>query len=154
MTFRFLALRRAAALSITLLMAFALAACAADDGNGADGGDTGNGGDTAESAAPGGGSGTATVADGAVEITAADLEFDATTIEAPAGETFTITLVNNDSAPHNISIYTEEGGDAIVEGQTINGGETVEVEVSALDAGEYYFQCDIHPDMNGTVVVG
>ena len=148
MSFRFIALRRAAALSITLLLAFALAACATDDG-----GNGGDGGDASESAAPGGGSGTATVTDGAVEISAADLEFDATTIEAPAGETWTITFVNNDSAPHNIAIYTEEGGDEIVVGEVINGGETVEVEVPALDTGEYYFHCDVHPDMNGTVVV-
>ena len=48
-----------------------------------------------------GGDGTATVADGAVEITADGLAFDATTIQATAGQDFTITLVNNDSAPHN-----------------------------------------------------
>ncbi len=135
-----LALRRGASLSIAMLMAVALVACS--DG----------GGDASEPADEGGG--TVAVSGGAVEITAADLEFDANTIEAPAGETWTITLVNNDTAPHNISIFSEEGGDEIVIGDTVNGGETVEVEVPALDAGEYYFQCDIHPDMNGTVVVG
>jgi plastocyanin len=72
---------------------------------------------------------------------------------APAGEAFTITLVNNDSAPHNVSVYVEEGGDSIVQGDVINGDETVTVEVPALDAGEYYFMCDLHPEMNGTVVV-
>ncbi|MGH2445011.1 MAG: cupredoxin domain-containing protein [Candidatus Limnocylindria bacterium] len=135
-----LALRRGASLSIAMLMAVALVACSDD------------GGDASEPADEGGG--TVAVSGGAVEITAADLEFDANTIEAPAGETWTITLVNNDTAPHNISIFSEEGGDEIVIGDTVNGGETVEVEVPALDAGEYYFQCDIHPDMNGTVVVG
>jgi plastocyanin len=62
--------------------------------------------------------------------------------------------VNDDSAPHNISIYTEEGGEEIVVGEVIDGGASVEVEVPAMDAGEYFFVCDIHPDMNGTVVVG
>ncbi len=142
------ALRRGAILTIIMLVAFALAACSAGDGDSTQpaasaGGDSG--GD--------GGAGAATVADGAVEITAENLEFSASTIEAPAGEPFTITLVNNDSAPHNISVYTEEGGDVIVEGAVINGGETVEVQVDSLEAGEYYFLCDIHPDMNGTVVV-
>jgi plastocyanin len=142
MHLNFLALRRGALLALTMLLAFALAACSGGD-------------DASEPAATSGdGGGTATVTDGAVEITAADLAFNATTIEATAGEAFTITLVNDDTAPHNISIHTEEGGDTIVEGVVINGGETVEVQVPALDAGEYFFMCDIHPDMNGTVVVG
>ena len=154
MTLRFFALRRGAVLTLTLLMAFALAACSSDEG-GSDG-TGGNGGDESAAATSdaGAGGGTATVEGGTVEITAADLAFSANTIEAPAGEAFTITLVNNDTAPHNISIYTEEGGDAIVEGAVINGGETTEVQVEALDAGEYFFLCDIHPEMNGTVVVG
>lgn len=145
MKLRSFALRRGAALTLTLLTAFLVAACTSGDG-----------GTESAAASPGGGTGggTATVENGTVEITAADLAFDAGTIEATAGEAFTITLVNNDSAPHNISVYTAEGGDPIVEGTIINQGETVEVEVPAQDAGEYYFQCDVHPDMNGTVVVG
>ena len=133
------ALRRGALITLILVFAAALAACSgnSDESEPADGG-TG---------------GTATVADGAVEITAEGLAFDATTIEAAAGEDFTITLVNNDSAPHNISIYTEEGGESLVTGGTAEAGQTVTIDVSALDAGEYYFQCDIHPDMNGSVVV-
>ena len=110
------------------------------------------------SAAPGestdgSGGGTVAVVDGVVELTAADLRFDATVIEAPAGEAFTISFTNNDSAPHNVAVYTEEGGDEIATSDPINEGETLEVEVPALDAGEYFFVCDIHPDMNGTVVV-
>ena len=133
------ALRRGALITLILVFATALAACS---------------GNSEESqSADGGTGGTATVADGAVEITADGLAFDATTIEATAGEDFTITLVNNDSAPHNISIYTEEGGESLVTGGTAEAGQTITIDVSALDAGEYYFQCDIHPDMNGSVVV-
>ena len=133
------ALRRGALIALAIVMFSALAAC--------------SGGDDASEPADGNGGGTATVTDGAVEITAADLAFDATTIEATAGEDFTITLVNDDSAPHNISIYSEEGGDEIVLGDTAEAGESVTVDVSGLEAGTYYFQCDIHPDMNGSVVV-
>ncbi|MEO6295042.1 MAG: cupredoxin domain-containing protein [Candidatus Limnocylindria bacterium] len=146
MNLSFLALRRSAILTVTMLLAFALAACSSGDGDASE--------PAAGSSDAGGGSGTATVSGGAVEITAADLEFSAATIEATAGEAFTITFVNNDTQPHNISFYTEEGGERLVEGAVINAGETVEVQVDALDAGEYYFRCDIHPDMNGSVVVG
>ncbi len=135
------ALRRGALIVLILAFASVLAACSGSS-------------DESQPADGGAGGGTATVADGAVEITAADLAFDVSTIEATAGEGFTITLVNNDSAPHNISIYTEEGGEMIGSaGATAEAGETVTVDVSALDAGSYYFQCDIHPDMNGQVVV-
>jgi plastocyanin len=133
------ALRRGALIALAIVMVSALAAC--------------SGGDDASEPADGNGGGTATVTDGAVEITAADLAFDTTTIEATAGEDFTITLVNDDSAPHNISLYSEEGGDQIVLGDTAEAGQTVTVDVSALEPGTYYFQCDIHPDMNGSVVV-
>ncbi len=143
----FFALRRSAHLGLAAMLILVMAACApADEG--------GNGATDAAATDGSSGSGTATVSDGAVEITAADLEFDASTIEAPAGEAFTITLVNDDSAPHNISIYTEEGGDEIVVGEVVDGGGSIDVEVPAMDAGEYFFICDIHPDMNGTVVVG
>ncbi len=96
---------------------------------------------------------TATVVDGAVTITVAELAFDAGTIEATAGEAFTITLENADSVPHNISIYTEEGGEEIVVGEIIDGGDSVDVEVPALEAGTYFFVCDLHTTMNGSVVV-
>jgi plastocyanin len=139
------ALRRGALLTLVLAFGFVLAACSPSDSEATEpAATTGDGGS---------GSGTATVENGAVEISAADLEFNVTTIEATAGEDFTITLVNDDSAPHNISVYSEEGGEAFVLGDTAEAGQTVTTDVSALEPGTYYFQCDIHPDMNGQVVV-
>jgi len=101
--------------------------------------------------------GTATVTDGGVEITADALAFDLSTIEAPAGEGFTVHLVNVESQPHNFSVYTTEGGDPIAEGEIINGPDaTVDIEIPALEAGEYFFVCDVHSTveaMTGTLVV-
>jgi plastocyanin len=34
------------------------------------------------------------------------------------------------------------------------GPTTVTYDIPALDAGTYYFHCDVHPTMNGSVVVG
>lgn len=132
------AVRATTIASPALLLVLALAAC---------------GGASEESVDTAGG-GTAEVVGGVVEITAADLAFDATTIVAPAGEAFSTTLVNDDSAPHNLSVYVEEGGTTVVQGDVINGGETTTVEVPSLDAGEYFFVCDLHTNMKGTVVVG
>ena len=140
MDLTFFALRRGALITLILVFASALAAC-------------GGSSDSSEPA-DGGTGGTATVVDGEVAISANDLAFDASTIEAPAGAEFTITFTNNESQPHNVAIYSEEGGDEIVVGEVITGPDaTTQIVVPALDAGTYYFQCDVHPDMNGTVVI-
>ena len=142
MHFTSFTLRRGALLPLSLILGLALAACSGGD-------------DPSEPAATdgGSGSGTATVEGGTVEISAADLEFNVTNIEAPAGEDFTITLVNSDTAPHNLSIYTEEGGQVLAIGPMGEAGDTVTTEVTALEPGTYYFHCDLHPEMNGTLVV-
>ena len=131
---------RGGALSLAIPLFAVLAACSTPADSGGDGSDDAGGG-------------TVAVVDGVVLLTAEDLAFDASVIEAPAGAAFTISFTNNDSAPHNVSVYTEEGGDQIATSDPVNEGETLEVEVPAQDAGEYFFVCDIHPDMNGTIVV-
>jgi plastocyanin len=91
--------------------------------------------------------------DGAITITAAELQFDTACIAVPAGEAFTITLVNDDSEPHNVAIYTDSSkGTQLFSGEIINGGETVEYEIEALDAGTYYLDCTVHPGMQGSVI--
>lgn len=140
MTLNQFLLRRCMTLFAAVALVAAMAACG---GSGATSGDGDSGG------------GTVAVADGVVEISADDLAFDANVIQAPAGEAFTIRFTNNDTVPHNVSVYIEEGGEEIVLGDVIDGGASVEVEVPAQEAGEYFFVCDVHPtDMTGTVVVG
>ncbi|HVM24227.1 MAG TPA: cupredoxin domain-containing protein [Candidatus Limnocylindrales bacterium] len=130
------ALRRGALLGLTALLVLALAAC---------------GGTPAP--VPGGGA-TATVTNGEVAVIADDLDFDVDTIQAPAGEAFVIRLTNNENVPHNLSVYTEQGGERIALGQIINEGEVDEIEVPALEPGEYFFVCDLHVnEMQGTLVV-
>jgi plastocyanin len=51
-------------------------------------------------------------------------------------------------------VYTEQGGERIALGQIINEGEVDEIEVPALEPGEYFFVCDLHVnEMQGTLVV-
>ena len=101
---------------------------------------------------------TGTPAAGATQITlvAAALGFDKGTLEVTAGQPFTITLDNQDDVSHTLAIYTEEGGDEIagVEPSTVRPGETGTLTTTIAEPGEYYFQCDFHPQqMNGTLTV-
>jgi plastocyanin len=131
------ALRRSA-LFLAPLLAIVLVACGgtpASPDNGAPGGNT------------------ATVTNGEVAVVSDNMDFDVDVIEAPAGEAFVIRLTNDENIPHNLSVYTERGGERLALGDIINEGEVDEVEVPALEPGEYFFVCDLHPEMTGTIVV-
>jgi plastocyanin len=89
-------------------------------------------------------------------VVAQGIAFDTDAISLPADQQSTLTFDNRDSGvPHNIAIYTDESlSEALFQGEIVNGPATVEYEVPPLPAGEYYFHCDVHPTMNGTVTVG
>jgi plastocyanin len=92
--------------------------------------------------------------DGELTITADLLVFDTACIILPAGETVTLILVNDDTDPHNVAIYTDSSTDTeLFAGEIINGGEEIEYEVGPFEAGTFYFDCTVHPTMNGSVVV-
>ena len=107
--------------------------------------------------AEGGGNAPPPVEDGGggLTVTASNLAFDTDTLDFKAGEETPLTFDNQDasSIQHNVAIYEEEGGADIFVGDVIPGGQSVEYSVPSMEAGEYYFQCDVHPGMNGTVSV-
>jgi len=89
-------------------------------------------------------------------VSAANIAFSTDTIELPADKPAEIPFNNEDSAEHNIAIYaTPEDGptktDPLFTGEIIPGGETITYSVDPLKKGEYFFQCDVHPNMTGTV---
>src|SRR5262245_24683514 len=90
-----------------------------------------------------------------LQIEAQNLHFDRDCLAAPAGVSFTLTLRNNENGiPHNVSIYPNgTQGDALFKGEAVTGVQSTIYRVQALPAGTYYFQCDVHPDMNGALVV-
>jgi plastocyanin len=90
----------------------------------------------------------------AVEITAQATAFDTSELLLPADKPSTIVFDNQDPLPHNVAIYTAEGGEQLFAGEIITA-TTAEYPVPPLQPGSYYFQCDVHPtEMNGTVTVG
>ncbi|MDQ3981768.1 MAG: cupredoxin domain-containing protein, partial [Actinomycetota bacterium] len=123
------------------LIAIGILAASDDDQAAAEGGGTevtqdGEGGPT-----------TAVVAEGN--------KFDVETITLAAGEPASIEFDNRDSATeHNIAIYEDDSAETVIfDGELIAGPETTTYEFDAPAKGEYYFRCDVHTDMDGTVVV-
>jgi plastocyanin len=92
--------------------------------------------------------------DAAASVTAQHNSFVQTTFELPAGKPAQVFFKNLDGQPHNIAIYADStASKSLFVGENVtNAAQTY--AVPALDAGEYFFRCDVHPDMTGIVKVG
>lgn len=86
-------------------------------------------------------------------VVARDLRFDTTELEVPAGEAFSLVLDNQEAPPHNIAIYADASASRpLFVGEIFSGPASRTYTVPALAPGSYLFRCDVHPDMQGTVV--
>ena len=106
-------------------------------------------------ACSGGGSAASASAPPGADLTvsAENNEFDPPTITLTAGEATTVFFRNLDAMPHNIAIYTDDSAaESLFVGETITD-DAVTYEIPALEPGKYFFRCDVHPDMVGTVIV-
>ena len=98
----------------------------------------------------------AKVASGVITLSAKDTKFSAPCLVANAGEAFTIHFTNDDAMPHNVAVYTDTTKSTVImKGDIIpNKGDEIDYKVDAQDAGQYYFDCQVHPEvMNGTLYV-
>jgi plastocyanin len=92
-----------------------------------------------------------------VEITAKGSVFDKKELTAPAGVTSSLSLDNQDTLQHNISVYRSQADaqtqqNAVFKGPLFAGPATRKFRLRPPSAGSYYFQCDVHaPQMNGTL---
>ena len=88
----------------------------------------------------------------ALAIAASDLAFSASSLSAPADEPFQIAFDNREGAPHNVAIYRDDSAtDQVFGSEPFSGPALVTYDVPALPAGTYFFRCDVHPDMAGTL---
>ncbi|MGH2640293.1 MAG: cupredoxin domain-containing protein [Actinomycetota bacterium] len=101
--------------------------------------------------------GTVTVSEagGGVEVVAENTAFDTDELQLPADTPTTLTFDNRDPAPHNVSIYENDqaSGEPLFTFEPFAGPRTEPFDVPAIPEGEYYFRCDVHPTMEGTVIV-
>ncbi len=88
-------------------------------------------------------------------ITALGIAFEPETLEVVAGQPFTILLRNQDppGTPHDTDIRSADGATLQDQGE-IDGGTEQSYQYQPLDAGEYVFECSIHPaSMTGALTV-
>lgn len=89
-----------------------------------------------------------------VEISAANLAFNKTEIKLTAGKKTVIRFNNTEATSHNLAIYKgADAAEAIFKGDIFGGPGTRDYSFDAPGPGEYFFRCDVHPNMNGKVVV-
>jgi plastocyanin len=105
------------------------------------------------SATPGAASPTASPDADAIVVTAKDLKFGQVEITVPADEAFGLVLDNQENIPHNVAIYTDDSASTKISvGEIFSGPAQKTQAVPAMAAGTYFFRCDVHPDMKGSVV--
>ncbi len=98
--------------------------------------------------------------DGVLQTVAGDtptFSYTPNNLKAPLNETTTIEITNEGVALHNFRIAGPDGewntDDDSVNDGFITGGDTGVVEFTPTLAGTYTFRCDIHPDVQGGVIV-
>jgi plastocyanin len=108
-------------------------------------------------AAPGSTSaGGGKISTGPISLSAANTAFGKTQLDVKASTPIKLTLHNGDSAPHNFDIISGPAPYAKPASQPeiAQPGAAVTYDLPALPAGQYQFQCDIHPNsMKGTLTV-
>jgi plastocyanin len=90
-----------------------------------------------------------------VQLRAKDISFNQKELKFHAGSDSTLIFTNADKGIlHNVAMYDHDAkGPVIFQGDVVAGPGQATYKFKAPALGEYYFQCDIHPNMNGKVVV-
>jgi plastocyanin len=87
-------------------------------------------------------------------VVAKTISFDVNEIVLKANSTITLTLDNQDPGiPHNLAILTSETGTKIFGQAPFNGPAKETWTFTSPAPGTYFFHCEVHPTMKGTVIV-
>ena len=85
-------------------------------------------------------------------VVAKDMKFQTGQVEVKAGQNLTLHFDNQDSAPHNVAIFTDSSASQKVSVGEIISSSAKDQVIPALKAGTYFFRCDVHTNMTGTIV--
>jgi plastocyanin len=89
-----------------------------------------------------------------LQITAQGTAWNTPFLSAIAGQPLTITVQNNDEGTaHNwhLTEGAEPGGDDVAATELENGVVTQTLDFGPLVVGDYYYLCDVHPQMEGVL---
>jgi plastocyanin len=84
-------------------------------------------------------------------VVAQNNAFSPATVNVKSGKAFSLTLDNKDAAPHNVAIYKDSSAAEKVSIGEIVSSTSATQQVPALDKGQYFFRCDVHHEMTGTI---
>jgi plastocyanin len=150
---------------LAVLLAFG-AACGDDDGDdeitdgvtavSENGDDTPSGDATTEATSGADTTPSAGGGEGAqIDISADNSEnFSTDELTAPAG-TITITFENNeDGVVHNFALFdSEDSAENVIDSTDLLPGPSTDEITVELEPGTYYYNCQVHPQMEGTLTV-
>ena len=83
-------------------------------------------------------------------------KFDTPDLTIKANTPFTLEFDNQDAtAPHNVVLHNPDGSNVQMNGDTnfFTGPAKRDYQIGPLTAGKYPFNCQVHPNMTGTLTV-
>lgn len=99
----------------------------------------------------------APASDVVLHLVAKKVRWNVSTLDAPAGQTFQVEVLNLDGAPelHNFVVAIgAASGPRLYSGVNFRGPATRTYDIPGLPAGSYVFTCSIHADvMTGSLQV-
>jgi plastocyanin len=90
-----------------------------------------------------------------VQLTAKDLKFSASCMQAAAGKAIVIHFTNDETIPHDVAVYTDSSkAQELGRSKTVTGpNASTSLTIGSQGPGQLYFECTIHNAMNGALVV-
>ena len=87
-------------------------------------------------------------------LAATNVAFDLRQIRLPANQPVHLRLDNKDAGIlHNIAVYRDpQAAELVARGKLFDGPEVRDYRFDGFSSGTYYFQCDLHPSMSGSLV--
>ena len=85
-----------------------------------------------------------------VTISASNIAFEQSSVDAPAGRPFTLLFDNKDASVQHDVFIKDGGGNDVFQGAIVTGPAQMTYNVTSLAAGTYTFYCSIHSNMTGT----